>query len=135
RIDAGNGRIGLRLLGTYVFDLTTIDSTGTSVDRAGMNGGPVSQPSGLPHFTGTADITYSNSALTLGLRARYVSKGVYDATLIGPHQKGYSPTLRNSIDDNKVNDYWLFDANIAYKIMDTGSSSVELFGTINNLFD
>lgn len=127
--------ISVRALGTYVFDLITIDGTGTAVDRAGMNGGPVSQPSGLPNFTGTLTFGLSAKPVTAAMQIRYISAGVYNATQIGPHQSGYAPTLANSISDNYVDEEWRLNFNIQYDLIDRGSTKVQLFGVINNLFN
>jgi outer membrane receptor protein involved in Fe transport len=131
----GSGDLSFRLLGTYTFNLSTIDATGLSVDRAGMNGGPVSQPSGMPNFTGSGFVTYSQGPFSGTVQLRYVSSGVYNATLIGPHQKGYSPTLANSISDNFVGDEWRVNLNVQYDIVNDGRRKMQIFGVINNLFD
>ncbi|WP_051330166.1 TonB-dependent receptor domain-containing protein [Niveispirillum irakense] len=134
KIELGEGDVTLRALGTYLFDLITVDATGTSVNRAGMNGSPTSQPSGLPTFTGTLSATYALGDFTGTVQSRYVSRGVYNATLIGPHQSGYDPTLPNSISDNRVSAYWLFNLNAQYDLTMNGTK-VQLFGVVNNLFD
>lgn len=134
KIPLGEGDLTLRALGTYLFDLITIDATGASVNRAGMNGAPTSQPSGLPTFTGTLSATYAQGDFSGTLTSRYISRGVYNATLIGPHQSGYSATLANSISDNRVNDYWLFNLNAQYDLT-FNDTKVQLFGIVNNLFD
>ncbi|PTS84656.1 hypothetical protein DBR17_07535, partial [Sphingomonas sp. HMWF008] len=127
--------VSLRALGTYVFDLITVDATGSAVNRAGMNGGPVSQPSGLPTFTGSATLTLSTKPLTGSMQVRYISSGLYNATQIGPHQAGYLPTLPNSISDNYVGAQWRLNFNMQYDIVDHGKTKIQLFGVINNLFD
>lgn len=134
KIDLGEGDLTLRALGTYLFDLITIDATGTSVNRAGMNGAPTSQPSGLPTFTGTLSATYALGDFTGTLQSRYVSHGVYNATLIGPHEKGYDPTASNSISDNYVGSYWLFNLNAQYDLT-FNDTKVQVYGIVNNLFD
>lgn len=134
KIDLGEGDLTLRALGTYLFDLITIDATGTSVNRAGMNGAPTSQPSGLPTFTGTLSATYALGDFTGTLQSRYVSHGVYNATLIGPHEAGYDPTASNSISDNYVGSYWLFNLNAQYDLT-FNDTKVQVYGIVNNLFD
>jgi iron complex outermembrane receptor protein len=127
--------ISVRALGTYVLDLITIDGTGTSVNRAGMNGGPVSQPSGLPTFTGSLTLGLSAKPISAAMQIRYISSGVYNATQIGPHQQGYSPTLANSISDNSVDEEWRLNFNVQYDLFERGNTKVQLFGVINNLFN
>jgi len=125
----------IRSLGTYVFDLITVDGTGASVDRAGMNGMPVSGPSGRPTFASTTDFTLSNGRLTGTMQVRYISSGVYNPVLIGPHQAGYAPTLPNSISNNYVSDEWRLNFNMQYDIVQRDNLKIQLFGVINNLLD
>jgi len=131
----GNGELSLRLLGTRVFDLITVDATGKAVDRAGMNGAPTSQPSGLPKFTGNAYLTYSGEKFTGTIQARYLSSGVYNATQIGPHQDGYTATAVNSINDNYIASEFYLNLNAQVDIVNEGKRKLQLFGVVNNLLD
>lgn len=131
---AGAGDLSLRLLGTYVFDLITVDSSG-STDRAGQNGSPVSQESGVPDFIGTAYLNYAENAWQGGVEVRYISAGLYDVTKIGPHQDGYAPTLPNSISDNKIGSYWYVNANLAFNVWEGEKRKAQLFGRVDNLLD
>lgn len=135
RTTLGGGDLSLRVLGTYIFDLTTIDVSGNEVDRAGMNGSPVSQPSGVPRFQGNAALTWSDERFSATVQARYVHSGVYNATLIGPGQRGYDPTLSNSISDNKVGAATYVNLNTSYRVVSDENRTVELFAVVNNLFD
>jgi outer membrane receptor protein involved in Fe transport len=129
------GDLSMRLLGTFVMDLITVDPTGLAVDRAGMNGSPVSQPSGLPHFMGNASFTWTKNALAGTVQVRYVSDGLYNSTLIGPGQPGYAATLPNSVSDNDVPSMAYVDLNASYDILDSADRKVQVFGVVNNLFD
>ncbi|HWJ68804.1 MAG TPA: TonB-dependent receptor [Sphingobium sp.] len=134
-VPVGTGQISLRALGTYLLDMITIDSTGVMVNRAGMNGAPVSQPSGLPTFAGNAYLTWSNQTFAGTVQIRYISKGVFDATAIGPHQSGYSPLGAGSISDNEIAAETYVSLNMQYNLLDRNGRKVQLFGVINNLFD
>ncbi|WP_160486244.1 TonB-dependent receptor plug domain-containing protein [Aurantiacibacter rhizosphaerae] len=132
-LPVGNGDLTLRALGTYVFDLITVDQAG-EVDRAGQNGSPVSQESGVPDFTGRMFAEYETEKWEIGLEAEYISGGLYNATQIGPDQDGYDPTLPNSVSDNSIDDYWYFDARVAFRPL-TDRPEVEIFARVDNLFD
>lgn len=134
-LPVAGGNLSLRALGTYTLDLITVDTAGVAVDRANQNGGPVSQPSGVPRFMGSGFVAYSHGPLSSTVQLRYVSKGLYNTTLIGPGQAGYSPTLPNSISDNNVGDYWLTNLNFQYDVVSDGRRKMQLFGVVNNLFD
>jgi outer membrane receptor protein involved in Fe transport len=129
------GDLSMRLLGTFVMDLITVDPTGLAVDRAGMNGSPVSQPSGLPHFMGNAAFTWTKNALAGTVQVRYVSDGLYNSTLIGPGQRGYDPVLPNSVSDNDAPSMTYVDLNASYDIAESADHGVQVFGVVNNLFD
>jgi outer membrane receptor protein involved in Fe transport len=130
----GDNDFSLRVLGTYVLDLITVGNAG-EVDRAGQNGAPVSQQSGVPTFSGNAYLTWSNDPVSLTFQARYVSKGLKDTTKIGADQKGYVATAANSINENKIPDYWVFSLNGQVDIIKEDRRSLQFFGVINNLFD
>lgn len=130
----GDNELSLRLLGTYVLDLITVGSAG-EIDRAGQNGAPVSQQSGVPTFTGNAYMTWTNNPVSLTVQARYVSSGLKDVTKIGADQKGYVATAVNSINENKIADYWLFSLNGQVDVIREDRRSLQFFGVVNNLFD
>lgn len=129
-----NGDISLNAYGTYLFDLITVDSNG-AVDYAGQVGYPVSQQSGLPEFQATTSVRWSNEVFGAGAKVRFVASGLYDVTKIGPSQKGYDPTLANSISDNSVPAYAYLDLNAYYDLSVGGDSKIRLYGAIDNVLD
>lgn len=133
-ISAGS-RLNIRALGTWMKDLITIDSSGIAVDRAGMNGSPVSQPSGLPRWQLNGFFTYDAEPFSAQVQVRYISKGRYNTTLIGPDEEGYSPTLPNSISDNAVGSMVYVNLNAQYTLWERDGRTVQIYGAINNLFD
>ncbi|BAK65608.1 TonB-dependent receptor-like protein [Sphingobium sp. SYK-6] len=132
--DLLGGQISLRGLATIVDDLIT-DSASGRVNRAGMNGSPVSLPSGVPDYTINGYVTYTSDLATLQLQVRHISSGVYNAELIGPHQDGYDPLLPNSISDNYIGAWTYFNINAGVNVWKRGDQKLEIFGVINNLFD
>ena len=130
-----NGNLSLRVLSTIVDDLITTDPSGTSVDRAGMNGSPVSLPSGLPRYIINSYLTYSADPFSAQLQVRHISGGRYNTELIGPDEEGYDPLLANSINDNRIGAWTYVNVNASYQLWTDGERNAELFGVINNLFD
>ncbi len=130
---AMRGNVSLRVLGTYIKDLITVDSSGVSVDRAGQNGSGVSQPSGVPRWALNSYITYDAKPFSAQVQLRYISKGRYDRTRIGPDEAGYNIAATNSINDNSVGDILYVNVNGQVTIMDNGTNRVELYGAVNNL--
>jgi outer membrane receptor protein involved in Fe transport len=128
------GDLSLRGLATIVDELTTVSASG-SVDRAGMNGSPVSQPSGMPRYILNAYLSFNSDKASAQVQVRHISSGLYNSTLIGPHQEGYSPTLANSVSDNHIAAWTYVNLNASVNVWKRGEQKVELFGVINNLFD
>ncbi|WP_137679947.1 TonB-dependent receptor plug domain-containing protein [Aurantiacibacter suaedae] len=135
RLPLGNGDLTLRGLATIVDDLTTVDSTGISQDRAGMNGSPVSQPSGVPRYILNGYLTYAAEPFTAQLQVRHIAPGAYNTSLVGPGDEGYDPLLPNSINDNHIDAWTYVNLNASYDVWRDGDRNVQLFGVINNLFD
>jgi outer membrane receptor protein involved in Fe transport len=128
------GDLSLRALATYVKDLVTGDSFG-SVNRAGQNGVPPSATPGLPSWTVNTTIGWASGPFAAQVQGRYISSGIYNALQIGPGQAGYSPTLSNSISDNFVDDRFYVNLSSQIEVLKNDKHSVQLFGTISNLFD
>lgn len=130
-----DGDVSLRILSTVVDDLITVDSSGTSIDRAGMNGSPVSQPSGMPRYIINSYLTYSTDPFSAQLQLRHISGGRYNTSLVGPDEAAYDPALPNSINDNRIGAWTYVNFNASYALWRDGDRKAELFGVIHNLFD
>jgi outer membrane receptor protein involved in Fe transport len=76
-------------------------------------------------------VTWKLQQWTVGAHAHFIPSGIYDVTLVGPGQPGYSPALKNSINDNTVASSFLLDLSLALHVND----HVEVFGVVNNVFD
>ena len=140
------GNLSIRALATKVMRLTTIDPTGTAIDRSGMVGSPVSTASGLPKWQGSMFLTYTNGPFSGTMQFRYVGAGVRDVTLVGPDDPRYGTYLTAAtcpaplqggctVNINHVPAYTYMNINAQYAIVDNGSHKVELFGVISNLFN
>ena len=122
-----------RVIGNYVKDLITEDAAG-SINRAGQTGATSNGPTGLPEWTLNANVAYSNGPFRLNLEGRYIPEGIYEATYVGPQDRGYDPQLSNSINDNRVDARFYANLGAQYRF-EVGGSELELYGVINNLFD
>lgn len=114
----GSDSLSVRLLATYVADLITGDGV-TSVNRAGQ-----AQGTGVPHWTGFANLIYQTGPLSLGVSGRYVGGGVFDVTF-GP----------NDINDNSISSRFYVNLSALYRIGTGDDWQMELFGVVKNLFD
>jgi len=81
------------------------------------------------------NITYALDGLVSNLQLRYTSDIRADATMIGPGQVGYSPTLPNSVNINQFPAQIYADLSESYDIWTDNNQVVTLYGNVTNLFD
>jgi iron complex outermembrane recepter protein len=125
------GNLDVRLLGTIVQDLVTVDSAG-STQRAGMTGWRAGTQPGMPDWSGDLLTTWNRGAFSLTMHNKYVPSGMYNNSLIGPNQPGYSITLLNSANNNEVESAFYTDLSGQFRIKD---DDLVFFAGINNVFD
>jgi outer membrane receptor protein involved in Fe transport len=125
------GTLTFRALATHNIALTTVDSAGVRTNRAGMNGYPTGQLSGVPDWTVDMSLTYRSGPASVTVQTHSLTEGLYDVTLIGPEDPGYSITLPNSINTNRIPGRTYVHLSGSYQI----SEHFELFGSINNIFN
>ncbi|MCW2392726.1 outer membrane receptor protein involved in Fe transport [Sphingobium sp. B1D7B] len=124
----GERSVDFRLLATHTIDFT--NSALPGIDRAGDN-----SASGIPSWILDGMVSLDMGRLGVNLQGRYLSSGKYDATLIGPEDAGYSITLPNSINTNRVPSRFYTNVGVTFDLMSEGSKKVELFANVYNLFD
>lgn len=128
------GSLDLRLLGTYVKDLITVDTIG-SVQRAGQTGLRVGTPAGIPDFTGDALITWNYGNLSLNTHIRYINKGFYNAAFVGAEQAGYSQAALNSSNTNAVPSRTYVDLMAQVSIGKGEARNMTFYVGVDNVFD
>lgn len=131
RFEMGSaGNLDLRLLGTIVNDLITVDSAGPT-QRAGMTGWRAGTQPGMPDWSADLLTTWNRGPLSLTMHNKYIPSGLYNNSLIGPEQSGYSITLTNSANTNEVSSAFYTDLSGQWQINDT----LAAFAAVNNVFD
>jgi outer membrane receptor protein involved in Fe transport len=130
------GTWDFNLLATYLDELKTTDATGTAIDRAGVTGNNVSGGgAGLPEWQVNGLVSYNVGALTVTAEGRYIDSGMFDSTLIGPEQAGYSVSLPNSINTNHVGSRFYMNLGGRYEFELGNDMNLEVFGGVRNVFD
>lgn len=134
--DSIPGQLDFGVLASRVIHLRTTDLAGI-IERAGQTGGNVSGGlPGQPEWSLNGSTTYSTGSFSATAEVRYIQSGIYDATLIGPEQPGYSVSRPNSINTNHVDGVTYVNLGARYKLAtQAGRYNVEVFGGIQNLFD
>jgi outer membrane receptor for ferrienterochelin and colicin len=122
-----DGTLSVHALATYVNDLINV-LPGNIVQNSVGQVSNFNRISGVPKWTGTADLSYDFEPWSVNLRMRYVGAGVF----------GYSLTngagAANTIANNNVGDLVYFDLGGSYNFSVEGWP-VQLYGTVDNLFD
>lgn len=124
------GNLDLRLLGTIVNDLITVDSAGP-VQRAGMTGWRAGTIAGMPDWSADLLTTWSLGPVSLTMHNKYIPDGIYNNTLVGPDQPGYDITKSNSANTNHVSSAFYTDLSGQWTLNDT----LVVFAAINNVMD
>jgi iron complex outermembrane receptor protein len=123
------GSLDFRTLVTLTFESAT-NTYGVVVDRAGETGA-----AGIPDYLINSSVTYASGPISATLQARYIPDGLFDASRVGPDQPGYSLTNVNAITDNHVDGRLYFNLYGSYNILHSGERRLQVFGTVNNLFN
>lgn len=125
------GTLSFRALATHNIALTTVESTGIRTNRAGMNGFPTGQTSGIPDWILDTTLSYATGPLTLAVQTHSLTAGSYNVTLIGPDDPGYSVNLPNSVNINRIEGRTYVHFAASYDV----SANFTVFGSIRNLFN
>jgi iron complex outermembrane recepter protein len=127
-----SGNLSVRLVASYLYDFEI-----GGVNWAGQTGPTAAfgDFNTSPYWQGTAYASYGQGPFTGTVQLRYIGWGKFNATYKGPEDPGYNPALPNSISDNRVASATYVNLTGAYKLPELSGMSIELFGSINNLFD
>lgn len=114
-----NGRINVRLVGTWVNSFTRDDGI-TKIEYVGTQGYAFTD--GTPRLRANLTVGYSSDSFSGNVRGRFISAGYWDRT-------------RTTLSNNDIPAFLYFDLNLSQKIAINGSKSFELYGNVSNLFD
>ena len=117
----GGETLRLRLLATYIDEMSTTQAGAAPVDRAGQTG----VAGGVPDFQATLNLTYQRGPLSISLQERYIDDGKYDSTWV----EGVD------IDDNRVDAALFTNLRIGYSSELSSRGTYEVFLNVSNLFD
>ena len=131
------GKLGdaeLRLFGTYVKDLLTVDAVGPT-ERAGQTGQRGGTPPGVPDLVLDAMLTWNYDVFSLNTHARYINKGFYNAAFVGPDQEGYDIKSTNSANMNSVPSRTYIDILAQYRVDYGTDRDFTFFVGVDNVFN
>ncbi|WP_404710880.1 TonB-dependent receptor plug domain-containing protein [Sphingomonas sp. MMS24-J13] len=129
------GTLSFNFTTTHIAHLTTVQKTG-ALDVAGVTGCSVTSfIECTPHWTYDGIVSYAVGRMSLTAHGHYVPKSVYDPTLVGPGDPGYSPSLANSIDPNRVAGAFYLSLMATYNVLDRGKQHLQLYFGVDNVAD
>ena len=120
------GTLTSRVIGTFT-DYNILQSV-TYQENAG-------RAQGQAKYMGTVSLTYALGASSTNLQWHYTSDILADATLVGPGQAGYSPTLANSVNRNQFPSAYTFNLSENYDFYNDGGTKLTAYLNVNNLLD
>lgn len=127
------GTLNIDVMATYVAHLKTVNSTG-SIDIAGETGcSPTSALLCVPDWSVDTTLNYTLDRFSLTAHSRFIDAGLYDVTLVGPGDPGYSISAPNSINNNHVPSAFYLDLNASVDVIKDGRHNVQLFLGVNNV--
>jgi outer membrane receptor protein involved in Fe transport len=132
------GNLNLRLLASYLYEMTIDTGLGSVPRDYHGQSGPVASFGGFntsPDWQATAWLTYARNRFTTTFEARYVGSGALNALWFDSPPGATSNTLPFSVSDNSVDSAVYLGWSGSYQFMESGDRSLELFWAINNLLD
>lgn len=124
----GEATLDLRGLATHTINYSNSSLPG--INRAGDNG-----YNGLPSWVADMFVSLNLGRLEVTAQEHFISAGKIDATYVGPEDPGYSVTLPNSINTNRVPSRFYTNVGASFKLIDRGTQKVQVFANVVNLFD
>ena len=125
------GIFNFRILATRTLKYVTADG----INRVGQTGVQTQALPGVPDWTANGLIDFDAGRVGLTAQGRYISRGTYDVTLVGPEDADYVNTAANSISSNRVAARFYLDLTARYTMFEHAGKRVQLFFTANNVFD
>jgi len=126
--------MNLRVLGTYIDELVTVDSAGPT-DRAGQTGSRAGAILGVPDYTIDGVASFTSGDATVTLHGRYIPSGIFNVAFIGPDDPRFSITAPTSVNDNVIPDRFYLDMSFTQAVDFGQNNRAEFFVAVNNLLD
>lgn len=117
--NAANGRINVRLIGTWVNSFTRDDGF-TKIEYVGTQGYAFSD--GTPRLRANLSLGYASDGFSGTVRGRFISSGYWDRT-------------RETLTNNNIPAFVYVDLNLSQKVSFSADSQFEIYANVSNLLD
>jgi len=134
------GALDFRLLLNHQYDFLVKQNAAVPTVDYGGQSGPALEGGDFyptPKWLWNALFAYDSGRFNATMTIRHVGRGILNADWVGPEDPGYAPTLPNSVNLNRVPARTYVNLALSYALPVGGAHDrdVELFGSIENLFD
>jgi hypothetical protein len=132
------GNIDLRVIASYLYDMTINTGLGNAPQDYHGQSGPVASFGGFntsPDWQATAWLTYARDRFSTTLETRYVGSGSLNATWFDSPPGSASNRQPFSVSDNTVDDAYYLSWSGSFDFARSDGNSWEVFWAINNLLD
>jgi iron complex outermembrane receptor protein len=120
----GGENVSIRLLTTFIDELSTTQAGAPKIDRAGQTGVSAGI-AGAPDWQASLSLSYARGRLSATLQERFINGGVYDARW----------TEGVEIDDNRVDSSLITNLQVGYGGDLTSRGTYQVSLNVSNLFD
>src|SRR5690606_6313469 len=125
--DLGQGQLDLRVLATYLYDMTIDTGLGSPRQNYAGQGGPVASFGGFntsPEWQSNAWLTYSRGRFRSTLEGRYIGSGALNALWTESPAGAPTNTQPLTVTDNDVDSCTYFSWSGSYDFEQSGSDRV-----------
>jgi iron complex outermembrane receptor protein len=133
----GNDSLSTRVFMSWLLDRSDTGATGVVTQFDGLTGvNPETGGLGLyPHFRATGSVNYRNGPFNLFMQGRVVGSGIRARFITTQNVTPAPPAIEGvNIEDNSTPAVFYMDLRASYELP-IGDSSIELWGSVTNLFD
>jgi iron complex outermembrane recepter protein len=135
RTELGKGALAVRLYANYLEKFDAQQFSGAPLSQYAGVSVVGSNPAGFPRWRGNLTVDYSIGNFGITLSEQYIHNmrldippGIANSTTAG------APLVPLAFVDSRVPAVWYTDLALRYKVPH-GDGNIEVFGTVNNLFD
>jgi iron complex outermembrane recepter protein len=130
------GAFTARLLGTRVFDLTTVSPTGVAEQGAGVYSGNLDTPLVAPKWSYNLTLSYDTKSYSASWTGRGISNGIQDSRYTQCTSGCPDVTAPNyTIDNNQLPSAFYMDASFDYHLKSESTFTSDVYVTVENLAD
>ncbi|HKJ72961.1 MAG TPA: TonB-dependent receptor, partial [Alphaproteobacteria bacterium] len=138
---ANMDNVNVRVLATKTISQVVMTAIGTTptpiLGQTGIGNLFLPDFQSSPDWTANLSVTYTHGGFSGTVQGRYISAGSYDYLGAAPGDPNYGAPGYTTYSTNHIGFYQIYNMTLSYTFQDLvgDNSSLQLFVTVNNLFD